>query len=82
METLDYTKDKDLGESPLPQQAVYLPDPKVTILQSEVILVTCTVFHLFFHLFLTFLLKRLLAHFKEKFGIWILNRNRKKKKKM
>jgi hypothetical protein len=29
METLDYTKDKDIGESPLPQQAVYLPDPKV-----------------------------------------------------
>ena len=29
METLDYTKDKDIGESPLPQQAVYLPDPMV-----------------------------------------------------
>ncbi|XP_057364813.1 signal recognition particle receptor subunit alpha homolog [Daphnia carinata] len=37
METLDYTRDKDLGESPLPQQAVYLPDPKaVGTLQGEV----------------------------------------------
>ncbi|XP_046442253.1 signal recognition particle receptor subunit alpha homolog [Daphnia pulex] len=37
METLDYTKDKDIGESPLPQQAVYLPDPKsVGTLQGEV----------------------------------------------
>jgi len=28
-ESIDYTKDKDAADTVLPQNAVYLPDPKV-----------------------------------------------------
>lgn len=77
METLDYTKDKDIGESPLPQQAVYLPDPKV-ILEGLKLHVRHAQYLICFVCFHT---QRLLVLYKEKFGIWILNPNRKKKKK-
>ena len=71
METLDYTKDKDPGETPLSQQAVYLPDPKVNVSYYEK-RYKCKTFS--FSLSLS-------VPCKGKFEIWILSPNQKKKKR-